>query len=78
MSNCKKCLASGMRVHILSSGFCQECQSELDWKNGPREARKQANKARRVAMYEQGKKVINKKWKDKYGDASVDEVLGYD
>ena len=29
-------------------------------------------------MYEQGKKVINKKWKDKYGDASVDEVLGYD
>ena len=21
MSNCKKCLASGMRVHILSNGF---------------------------------------------------------
>ena len=66
-----------MRVHILSSGFCQECQGELDWENGSREARKQANKARRIAMYEQGKKIVAKKWKDKYGDAEIDEVLGY-
>ena len=35
MKNCKKCLASGMRVHVLSSGFCQECQSEMEWKNAP-------------------------------------------
>ncbi len=77
MSSCKKCLASGMRVHVLSSGLCQECQSEYDWKNAPREARKQANKARRIAMYEQGKKIIDKKWKAKYGDDSIDSVLGY-
>ena len=77
MSNCKKCLASGMRVHVLSSGLCQECQSEYDWKNGPREARRQANKARRMAMYEQGKKIIDKKWKAKYGDASTEEVQSF-
>ena len=67
-----------MRVHILSNGICQECTNELAWKNGDRVARKQANKARRMIMYEQGKKVIAKKWKDKYGDASVDEALGYE
>ena len=66
-----------MRVHVLSSGLCQECQSEYDWKNGPREVRKQANKARRIAMYEQGKKIIDKKWKAKYGGASVEEVASY-
>ena len=66
-----------MRVHILSNGICQECNNELSWKNGTRIARKQANKARRMKMYKDGKKVIEKKWKDKYGDASVDEVLGY-
>jgi len=66
-----------MSVHILSTGFCQGCTNELAWKNGDRVARKQANKARRMAMYEKGKKIIEKKWKDKYGDASVDEVLGY-
>ena len=66
-----------MRVHVLSSGLCQECQSEYDWKNGPREARRQANKARRMAMYEQGKKIIDKKWKAKYGDASTEEVQSF-
>jgi len=78
MSNCRKCSAGAMRVHILSNGICQECTDELAWKNGTRIARQQANKARRIAMYEQGKKIIAKKWKDKYGNASVDEVLGYD
>tara|TARA_R100001594_G_scaffold15453_2_gene32411 strand:+ start:2622 stop:2825 length:204 start_codon:yes stop_codon:yes gene_type:complete len=66
-----------MRVHVLSSGLCQECQSEYDWKNGDREARKQANKARRMAMYEQGKKIIDKKWKEKYGDDSIEEVESF-
>ena len=78
MNSCRKCSAGAMRVHILSNGICQECTDELSWKNGDRIARKQANKARRIAMYEQGKKIIAKKWKDKYGDASVDEVLGYE
>jgi hypothetical protein len=29
-----------------------------------------------MAMYKQGEKIIKKKWKEKYGDATVDEVLG--
>ena len=77
LSNCKKCSASGMRVHILSSGFCQECQSELDWKNGDRVRREQIAKAHRVAHYEKAKKYIDKKWKEKYGDDDIDTVLGH-
>lgn len=45
--------------------------------NGDREARKQANRARRMAMYEKAQKAVNKKWKDKYGDDSIEQVLGY-
>ncbi len=66
-----------MRVHILSNGFCQECNEEMAWKNGEREARKQANKARRIALYEKLKKGVNKKRKEKYGDDDVNTVLGY-
>ena len=54
MSNCKKCLASGMRVNVLSSGFCQECQSELEWKNAPHVHRKQMERKARVNLYERG------------------------
>jgi len=77
MSSCKKCRAGAMRVHILSNGFCQECNESMAWKNGDREARKQANKARRIAMYEKGKEYIKKKWKDKYGEDDPETVLGY-
>ncbi len=77
MSKCKKCLASGMRVHVLSSGFCQECQSELEWKNGDREHARQMAVKSRVAYYKKAEKFIDKKWKEKYGDSSVDEVLEY-
>ena len=77
MSSCKKCRAGPMSVHILSNGFCQACTNELSWKQGDRVVRRMANRARRVAMFKQGEKVIKKKWKEKYGDASVDEVLGY-
>ena len=66
-----------MSVHILSSGFCQACTNELSWKQGERVAREQMAKRQRVAMFKQGEKIIKKKWKEKYGDASVDEVLGY-
>ena len=75
MSNCKKCLANGMRVHILSSGFCQECQSELEWKNGEREQRRQLGIKSRVDYYKKAEKYIDKKWKEKYGDSSIEEVL---
>jgi hypothetical protein len=77
VSKCKKCLASGMRVHVLSSGFCQECQSELEWKNGDREHARQMAVKSRVAYYKKAEKFIDKKWKEKYGDSSVDEVLEY-
>ncbi len=77
MSNCKKCLASGMRVHVLSSGFCQECQSELEWKNAPRIHKGQMEKKARMQYYERGEEYVKKKWKEKYGDASVEEVQSF-
>jgi len=77
MSRCKKCLAGALRVHVLSNGICRECNEEMAWKNGDREARKQANKARRIALYEKLKKGVNKKWKEKYGDDDVETVRGY-
>jgi len=77
MSSCKKCRLGPMSVHILSNGFCQGCTNELAWKQGDRVARKQINRARRVAMYEKGKKIIEKKWKKKYGDDDIDTVLGH-
>lgn len=76
MSSCKKCRLGPMSVHILSNGFCQGCANELSWKQGEYVARKQAMKAQRMAVYKQGEKIIKKKWREKYGDASVDEVLG--
>ena len=66
-----------MSVHILSNGFCQACTNELSWKQGERVARQQMAKRQRVAMFKQGEKIIKKKWKEKYGDATVDEVLRY-
>ena len=66
-----------MRVHILSSGFCQECQAEYDWKNADKVQREQVAKAHRIAHYEKAKKYIDKRWKGKYGDDDIDTVLGY-
>ena len=77
MKNCKKCLASGMRVHVLSSGFCQECQARYDWKNADKVQREQVAKAHRIAHYEKAKKYIDMRWKDKYGDSSTEEVASY-
>jgi hypothetical protein len=77
MSSCKKCRAGALRVHILSNGFCQECNEEMAWKNGDREARRQVNRARRMKVYEQSKKYIRQKWKEKYGDDDPETVLGY-
>ncbi len=77
MSACKKCLRGPLSVHVLSSGFCQECQSEMEWKNGDREHARQMAVRSRVAYYRKAEKYIDKKWKDKYGDASVEEVESY-
>tara|TARA_R100000697_G_C5421098_1_gene190349 strand:- start:675 stop:911 length:237 start_codon:yes stop_codon:yes gene_type:complete len=77
MSACKKCLRGPLSVHVLSSGFCQECQSELEWKNAPRVMKEQREKAARVAYYKKAEKYIEKKWKDKYGDDTAEQVLEY-
>ena len=77
MRNCRKCMASGMSVHILSSGFCQECQGELEWKNAPRIHKEQMEKKTRMQYYENAEKYVKKKWKEKYGDDDVDTVRGY-
>jgi len=77
MKNCRKCSASGMRVHILGSGFCQECQSELEWKNAPRVHKGQMERKARIQYYERGEEYVKKKWKEKYGDASAEEVASY-
>ena len=77
MSACKNCLRGPLSVHVLSSGFCQECQSELEWKNAPRVMKEQREKAARVAYYKKAEKYIEKKWKEKYGDDSAEQVLEY-
>ena len=77
MKHCKKCQAAGTRVHILSGGFCQECQGEYDWKNASRVIHQQKMKHRRIAQYEKGKRLIKKKWEEEFGDASVEEVREY-
>ena len=66
-----------MRVNVLSSGFCQECQSELEWKNAPRIHKGQMEKKARMQYYERGEEYVKKKWKEKYGDASVEEVQSF-
>ena len=66
-----------MRVHVLSSGFCQECQSDMEWKNAPHVHRGQMEKKARMQYYERGEEYVKRKWKDKYGDASVEEVSEY-
>ena len=70
-------MASAMSVHILSSGFCQECQSELECKNAPHIHKEQREKKARMQYYEKGEEYVKRKWKDKYGDDDVDAVLEY-
>ena len=66
-----------MRVHLLGSGLCQECQSELEWKRGPHIVRDQKIKKVKHDHYKKGEEYIKRKWKEKYGDSSVDEVLSH-
>ena len=72
--HCRKCGASALRVHLLSGGFCQECQGEYDWKNAPRVIHQQKMKGQRMAHFRKGERLIKKKWKEEFGDASVEEV----
>ena len=66
-----------MTVHIAANGFCEECETEMAWKNLDKQTRLHAQKKQRMDYYEKAEKYINKKWKEKYGDDDIDTVLGY-
>ena len=76
MKHCKKCSAGEVRVKILSNGFCQECEHERAW-NNKEEHMRQYNKNSRMLMRQKVAQEVNRKWKEKYGDASVEEVASY-
>ena len=76
MKHCKKCSAGEVRVKILSNGFCQECEHERAWDNKA-EYKRQWNTAMRMKMRQKVAQEVNRKWKEKYGDASPEEVAAY-
>jgi hypothetical protein len=69
-------MAGEIRVKIMSNGFCQECEHERAW-NNKGEYMKQYNKNQRMLMRQKAAHEVNRKWKEKYGDASVEEVASY-
>ena len=76
MTSCKKCSAGEVRVKILSNGFCQECEYERAWNNKGEEKR-QRDMINRMHMRKKVSDEVNRRWKEKYGDASVEEVASY-
>ena len=76
MKSCKKCMAGEMRVRIMSNGFCEECEHERAW-NNKNEYMRQYNQRTRMLMRQKAAKEVNRKWKEKYGDASIEEVEAY-
>jgi hypothetical protein len=76
MKSCKKCMAGEIRVKIMSNGFCQECEHERAW-NNKGEYMRQYDKNQRMLMRQKAAQEVNRKWKEKYGDASVEEVAAY-
>ena len=49
----------------------------MEWKNAPRIHKQQMEKKARIQYYEKGEEYVKRKWKDKYGDASTEEVASY-
>ena len=76
MKQCKKCLAGEVRVRLMSNGLCEECEHDRAW-NNKGEYMKQYNKRSRMLMRQKAAQEVNRKWKEKYGDASVEEVASY-
>ncbi len=76
MTNCKKCMAGEVRVRIMSNGLCEECEHERAWDN-KEEMKRQRDKLTRLHMMKKAGDIVNRKWKEKYGDASVEEVASY-
>jgi hypothetical protein len=76
MKQCKKCLAGEVRVRLMSNGLCEECEHDRAWNNNG-EYMKQYNKNSRMLMRQKAAQEVNRKWKEKYGDASPEEVASY-
>jgi len=76
VTNCKKCMAGEVRVRIMSNGLCEECEHERAWDN-KEEMKRQRDKLTRLHMMKKAGDIVNRKWKEKYGDASVEEVASY-
>ena len=69
-------MAGESRVRIMSNGFCEDCEHERAW-NNKGEYMRQYNANSRMLMRKKVAQEINRKWKEKYGDASVEEVASY-
>jgi len=76
VKNCKNCLAGEVRVRIMSNGFCTECEHERAWNNKGEEKR-QRDMILRMQMRKRVEDKVNRKWKERYGDASPEEVASY-
>ena len=60
----------------MSNGLCEECEHERAW-NNKEEHMRQYTANSRMLMRQKAAQVINRKWKEKYGDASPEEVASY-
>ena len=60
----------------MSNGLCEECEHDRAW-NNKAEYMKQYNTANRMLMRQKAAQEVNRKWKEKYGDASPEEVAAY-
>ena len=69
-------MAEESRVRIMSNGFCEECEHERAW-NNKGEYMRQYNANSRMLMRIKVAQEVNRRWKEKYGDASVEEVASY-
>ena len=69
-------MAGEVRVRIMSNGYCEECEHERAWNNKD-EMKRQRDKITRLQMMKKAGDIVNRKWKERYGDASVEEVASY-
>ena len=69
-------MAGESRVRLMSNGLCEECEHDRAW-NNKEEYMRQYNANSRMLMRQKVAQEVNRKWKKKYGDASVEEVASY-
>tara|TARA_R100000995_G_C3444766_1_gene105099 strand:+ start:190 stop:402 length:213 start_codon:yes stop_codon:yes gene_type:complete len=69
-------MAGEIRANILSNGLCEECEHDRAWNNKAEEKR-QRDMIARMHMRKKAQTEVNRRWKEKYGDASPEEVAAY-